>query len=196
MEAGARTDDPYKSEQGMSAFHYAVLNGHTAAAKLMLPSVTRPGFVWVAGLGNAGDVSCFFAHRDSEEFKKSSGYFLIEETSTNYIPEENLSTLAVAFILACINGQNEVIGLLLNKGVDVNVMVSGKNFMGIAATGLHWASFHGHDDTVNLLLKAGANLIAKDNNYSLTPAAWAAKGGNQELSLYLKGIVNNISSSG
>ena len=144
--------------------------------------------MWLAGSGNAELVECFFADRSSDEFKSRCRYYHIEETSTNYIPEKNQSTLTLAYMLACINGQNEIVSILLNKGVDTNAMLDRKNFMEITATGLHWAAFHGHYNTVELLLRAGANIRSLDNSYSLSPAAWAAKGGNHEISFYLKSI--------
>ena len=41
------------------------------------------------------------------------------------------------------------------------------------ATALHAAAFHGRQDVVDLLLKAGADINARDKEYNATPAGWA-----------------------
>ena len=41
------------------------------------------------------------------------------------------------------------------------------------ATALHAATFHGRQDIVDLLLQAGADINARDREYSATPAGWA-----------------------
>jgi hypothetical protein len=41
------------------------------------------------------------------------------------------------------------------------------------ATALHVAAFHGHRTIVELLLDAGADLNARDETYTGTPAGWA-----------------------
>ena len=39
--------------------------------------------------------------------------------------------------------------------------------------GLHWAACGGHADTVDLLLRRGARVEAKDESYGGTPLGWA-----------------------
>lgn len=41
------------------------------------------------------------------------------------------------------------------------------------ATPLHTAAFHGRQEIVDILLKAGADINARDKEYSATPAGWA-----------------------
>lgn len=53
----------------------------------------------------------------------------------------------------------------------VDQLVNGRDSMGIAP--LHWASFHGHLEAIELLLDAGANIDARDGDQS-TPLIWAA----------------------
>jgi ankyrin repeat protein len=40
-------------------------------------------------------------------------------------------------------------------------------------TGLHWAAYGGHVETVKLLLEHGAPLDEKDESYGATPLGWA-----------------------
>lgn len=54
---------------------------------------------------------------------------------------------------------------------SVEQLVNGRDSMGIAP--LHWASFHGHLEVIELLLSAGANIDARDGDQS-TPLIWAA----------------------
>jgi len=41
------------------------------------------------------------------------------------------------------------------------------------ATALHYAAFGGHRDTVRVLMEAGANINAADDQFGATPAGWA-----------------------
>ena len=40
-------------------------------------------------------------------------------------------------------------------------------------TGLHWASYGGHAETVDALLRRGAAVDAQDESYGGTPLGWA-----------------------
>jgi hypothetical protein len=44
---------------------------------------------------------------------------------------------------------------------------------GTGATALHFAAFHGHQAIAELLLAAGADVNARDDRFSATPAGWA-----------------------
>ncbi len=43
-------------------------------------------------------------------------------------------------------------------------------------TGLHWAAYGGHVNTVKLLLERGAPIDVKDESYGGTPLGWALYG--------------------
>jgi hypothetical protein len=61
-----------------------------------------------------------------------------------------------AFRLACTLGRTEIARFLLQKGADA----ASQDNQGF--TGLHWAAFHGHADTVAILLEPGAPLEVKN----------------------------------
>src|SRR5579864_7359792 len=48
------------------------------------------------------------------------------------------------------------------------------------ATALHYAAFGGHRDVVRVLVEAGADINAADDQFSATPAGWAIE--------YLRGM--------
>ncbi|NIP38969.1 MAG: hypothetical protein GWO07_09560 [Candidatus Dadabacteria bacterium] len=185
LEAGANPKDAISNDWGMSAFACAVLNGQTKLAEFMFPKVSRQGFGWIAGLGKLDLIRTFFAPRDSEDFKTNSKHWSIEEADPNFDMNKDKSSFIAAFLLACINGKNSVIEFLLEKGVNINIHVPGSDFAGIGGTGLHWAAYHGHFDTVKFLVINGADINAEDDAYFLTPAGWAGRNGHYEIADYL-----------
>ena len=185
LEGGANPKDAISNDWGMSAFACGVLNGQTKLAELMFPKVSRQGFGWIAGLGKLDLIKTFFAPRDSEDFIVNSKHWSGEEADPNFDMIKNKSYLIAGFLLACINGKNNVIEFLLDKGVDINIHVPGSDFAGIGGTGLHWAAYQGHFDTVKYLVKNGADINAEDDAYFLTPAGWAGRNGHYEITDYL-----------
>lgn len=108
-----------------------------------------------------------------------------EEADQNFNLNKDKSILVAAFLLACINGKNNVIEFMLQKGVNINIHVPGSDFAGIGGTGLHWAAYHGHFDTVKFLIKNGADINLEDDVYCLTTAGWAGRNGHYEIADYL-----------
>ena len=80
------------------------------------------------------------------------------------------------FAWACEFGRTEVVDFLLQHGMqaDVGLPHDGQ-------TGLHWAAYGGHANTVRLLLDRGAPVHAKDESFNGTPLGWGLYGwGNSE----------------
>lgn len=53
------------------------------------------------------------------------------------------------------------------------------------ATPLHLAAIHNHKDVVDLLIEAGADLNARDDEYGSAPIGWANEKGHTEMTTYL-----------
>jgi len=64
-------------------------------------------------------------------------------------------------VLAAVQGQTKIVGLLLEKGADIES--ADKD----GRTPLMWAAHHGHVSVVKLLIGRGANLEAADNQFGM-----------------------------
>jgi hypothetical protein len=74
-----------------------------------------------------------------------------------------------ALVFAAMCGQVDVIGLLLDRSVDVNACPAGS---GWTATALHAAAIQGQREVVTLLLARGADPTITDRRFGLTPLEW------------------------
>ena len=167
-----RASITFSGTHGMDALTAGLLNGHTACAELMSERGYPENFSWVgAGLGKMEIVQAF-----CESTKNGTS----EEDPEEIQPKKNC-----AFLVAAINGQTEVVKYLLDDGMDVDMQPPGCDFGGIGGTALHRAAQHGRMETVQLLVERGANVLAEDDTYFLTPAGWAAWKGHDEVRKYL-----------
>lgn len=76
---------------------------------------------------------------------------------------------------ACINGQLQLVKLLLEYGADVNATTPEKS-----ETALHFAAMCGKDQLISLLLDNHAVIDVKDA-HGLTPMLYAQRGGHQKV---------------
>ena len=76
-------------------------------------------------------------------------------------------------------GERELLSLLIEHGVDVN----GTTYGGVRA--IHNAALDGDEETVRLLLEAGADPRLREDTYNGTAAGWADAGGHRELTKFL-----------
>ena len=90
-----------------------------------------------------------------------------------------------ALIYAAACGQHLALQELLNRGAEINAIPAGFDFAG---TALHYAALRGRRDTVDWLLKRGADPAARDAKINHLPEDWAAHDGHAELAEYLKQI--------
>jgi hypothetical protein len=74
-----------------------------------------------------------------------------------------------AFTWACEYGRTPVVLFLLRQGQAVDARLPKHH----GQTGLHWAAWGGHVDTVRALLAAGAAVDIRDDRFGGTPLGWA-----------------------
>ena len=73
------------------------------------------------------------------------------------------------FTWACEYGRTAVVAFLLRHGMDARATLPKHH----GQTGLHWAAWGAHDETVQVLLAAGARVDARDERFDGTALGWA-----------------------
>jgi ankyrin repeat protein len=76
------------------------------------------------------------------------------------------------FTWACEYGRTEVVEYLLDHGVNAGEILPRPH----KQTGLHWAAYGGHLDTVKALLRRHPPLDIRDASFNGTPLGWALHG--------------------
>lgn len=148
IDAGAVIDGPDSS----SSVNACLRNGRGEAAEYLANRGARLDLEGAAGVGRLDIVkSLIGAPADPK-------------------PAATRQQRIDGFTSACTFGRNSVIEFLLDHGVEVNTKLNG------GSTGLHWAAYEGHGDTVRLLLERGAHVDMVDETYQGTPLGWALYG--------------------
>jgi uncharacterized protein len=150
-----------------------------------------------AGLGRTDLIEGFFDDRDLKPEAGRINWPFVDPLESN-LPRNSEQQLQAtinershnsrnvinnAFIYACMHNQLDAAELLLQKGAEINAIPLGFHYRG---TGLHNAAVNGHREMVEFLIEQGADPAVTDPQNNGTPAGWAAYGGHQELSEYLK----------
>ena len=81
------------------------------------------------------------------------------------------------FVELCRSGSAREVDEALQNGANVNAV---DKFGNLGWRALHWAACEGHADVIEVLLKHGANVNAKDNG-GWTALHWAAKLGHADV---------------
>ncbi|KAK4159023.1 ankyrin repeat-containing domain protein [Cladorrhinum sp. PSN259] len=146
-----------KDNEGWTALHLAVINGHTEVTEAL---VKRPA-IDASELNEALKLA---AQRGSEQIVE-----LLVYAGADINWKNDAGNTAVMFAVP--RGHQEVVRVLIEQGADVDAKDSQGNGL------LHWAIRY--PETVRLLSDKGANVQAR-NHQGKTPLHWAAQEGQTE----------------
>jgi ankyrin repeat protein len=180
LDAGAAVDA--QTHWGMTPLEWAANGGHSEVGEVLRGRGAKLTLWSAAGLGLLREVDAFFAPDGSlkgEQLicKLRTGDGKYVRTSERSDDKEAVSE---ALYIACRNGHARIAEELLKKGADVNH----RGWMG--GTPLHWAAGYGRADTVDLLLRHGADVHATDEELKKTPLGWAAEWKHAEIAEKLR----------
>jgi ankyrin repeat protein len=144
--------------------------GGGATAGLMINSCLANGRPEAAG---------YLAERGGPlDLEAAAGIGRLDLVKSFFNPDGSLKPLATiaqlkdGFTWACEYGRSEVVEFLLDRGVNVSEVLPRPH----KQTGLHWAAYGGHVETVKALLKRQPPLDVRDASFGATPLGWAVHG--------------------
>jgi Ankyrin repeats (3 copies) len=143
---GASVDNP----GGKSIVNSCLANGRSRGAELMAAHGARLDLEGAAGLGRLEIVESFF---DADGRLKANA---------------TREQMKDGFAWACEYGRTRVVNFLLDNGIEID-----ERGRPHGQTGLHWAAYNAHVDTVKLLLAKNARVDLLDASWEGTPLAWA-----------------------
>jgi ankyrin repeat protein len=147
LEAGASPDG---LAGGWNPLTAALANGRGDAARFLAARGARLDLEGAAGAGRLDAVKSFF-HADGR----------LKAGATKEQMEKG-------FLWGCQYGRTAVVEFLLDQGLDAATKRG--------CTGLHWAAYSGHADTVKALLERKPPINAPDESFAGTPLGWALYG--------------------
>jgi hypothetical protein len=125
-----------------------------------------------------GDVATFLAERGASiDLPAAAGLGLVGEAARQIV-SANQDQCRRALSLAAQQGHAEIVGLLLDAGLDPNCFNPDSNHP--HTTPLHQAVLGGHEDVVRLLVARGARLDICDTIWDGTPLGWAIHAGGKK----------------
>ena len=108
------------------------------------------------------------------DLEAAAGVGRLDEVAACFTPDGHLVPPATeqqrnsGFIWACEYGRTEVVAFLIARGVPF-----GERLAPHGQTGLHWAAWEAHVDTLQTLLDAGAPVDIPDDDHRGTALGWA-----------------------
>jgi ankyrin repeat protein len=154
----------------MGALYY----GEIEAARFLAERGATVDLVAAAGLGAIERASVFVANDGT---LASSAHRLVHYSQCKQRPASDQETLDLALVYASMNGHDEVVTWLLDRGARA----AARALFDHRATALHWAALRGHGAVVECLLARGADPTLRDETYDGTPRAWAEHAGHADL---------------
>lgn len=155
LEHGARADRAGSAGHDHTLVHACLANGQPNAAEYLADRGAPLNLAGAAGLGRVDALQRFFTAPASR----------------------STTDLADALSLASAYGRTRAVAFLLDRGVDVNMALTGH---GDGHTALHVAAFHAQDEAVDLLLRRGARVDVIDRTWAGTPLMWALTGWSRQ----------------
>lgn len=159
----------YYGKRGHNALSWALTVGSRNAAEALVRHGLEPDFFCAAGLGDLERVRAFFDAQGKlapNASRTGSSRWLADGTRLPAPPPTARERISDALYFASRNGQPEVVRELLKHDPDLSF----RAFIG--GTPLHWAYYSGDRETVELLLRAGADPTPRDYDYNCTPRAF------------------------
>jgi ankyrin repeat protein len=132
--------------------------------------------------GRLEDARKLIAPDELLDFDVAAGLGLLDRLK---VVEEDHSERWSGFLLACKNGQLDVVKYLVPRGIDLTIYPPGSDWGGIGASGLHWAATHGHPELVRWLVAAGTPVDIVDDVYENTPLGWVLLDGDDAMAKIL-----------
>ena len=180
LAAGARLES--ETTWRMTPLEWAANQGSRLVAEALLAAGAQLHLWAAAGLGMVDEAKGFWDQAGelrAEAYKPE----LRQQADGSWLPDpadfDDQRLISDSFYIACRNGHTEVARYLLDRGADVDF----RGFFG--GTALHWAGIHGHRETVEFLLAAGARTDLLDEQHKATPRQWALEGGHPEIAALL-----------
>jgi hypothetical protein len=125
-------------------------NGRPAAAEFLARRADGLDLEAAAGVGRLDIVETFF------------------DAKGRLTPNATDKQVMDGFTWACEYGRSDVAEFLLQRGMDAAAKLKHHG-----QTGMHWAAYGGHADTVRVLLGHHAPVNVKDETFEGTPLGWA-----------------------
>jgi hypothetical protein len=134
--------------------HGCLANGRSEAAEYLASRGAPLDLEGAAGVGRLDIVKSFFNPDGS-----------LKSPAT-------MAQLKDGFTWACEYGRTDVVEYLLDHGVNASEVLPRPH----RQTGLHWAAYGGHVETVKALLRRRPTLDVRDASFGGTPLGWAVHG--------------------
>jgi ankyrin repeat protein len=157
---GARMDRRGAAGNAASLVNGCLANGRGEAAEFLARRGAPLDLEGAAGVGRLDVVTSFF------------------EADGSLKPTATPAQRRDGFTWACEYGRTDVVEFLLDhgaedRGIDQRIEDGERLPRPHGQTGLHWAAYGGHVDTVEALLARHASVHVRDQTYGATPLGWA-----------------------
>ena len=158
----------YFGGSGHNALSWALTVGAADAANALVRNGIEPDFFCAAGIGDLKRVRSFFDPRGRllKNASRTGSSRWVGGKRLPVPPATARECISDALYFSSRNGHAQVVRELLVHDPDLSFQA----FLG--GTALHWAYFSGQREVVELLLRAGADPTARDDEYGCTPRAF------------------------